>query len=97
HVSYVDSKGWKLSTPLWKKTTFATGSAAVLDDKPTAAELGDAFFADEFNDWTEFADDAAAEIAPFVGAPPFESASVFETLNEIFDAADERRKRRSLR
>jgi len=95
HVSYVDSKGWKLSTPLWKQATFATG-AAILTDEPTAAELGDAFFADEFNDWTEFDGDAAAEIAPFVGALPFESASVFETLNEIFDG-DERRKRRSLR
>ncbi len=95
HVSYVDSKGWKLSTPLWKQATFATG-AAILTDEPTAAELGDAFFADEFNDWMEFDGDAAAEIAPFVGALPFESASVFETLNEIFDG-DERRKRRSLR
>ena len=99
HVSYVDSKGWKLSTPLWKKATFATVSAAVWGDDPTAAELGDAFFADEFDDWAEFDGDAAAEIAPFVGAFPFESANVFETLNEIVDGddPDERRKRRSFR
>lgn len=96
HVSYVDSKGWKLLTPLWKKATFTTGSAAILDDKPTAAELGDALFADEFSDWAEFDGDAAAEIAPYVGALPFESASVFEMLNEISDG-DERRKRRSFR
>jgi len=99
HVSYVDSKGWKLSAPLWKKAPFATASAAVGDDEPTATELGDAFFADEFNDWAEFDDDAAAQIAPFVGAFSFESASVFATLDEISDGddADERRKRRSFR
>ena len=96
-VSYVDSKGWKLSTPLWKKATFSTGSAANLSDEPTTAELGDAFFADEFSDWAEFDDDDAAELAAFVGALPFESASVFETLDAIDDDGDERRKRRAFR
>ena len=92
HVSYVDSKGWKLSTPSWKK---ATVSAAVLDDEPTAAELGDAFFADEFADWAEF--DDATEIAAFIDALSFEAASVFETLDALNDAGDERRKRRAFR
>ncbi|MBQ9801287.1 MAG: hypothetical protein IJO40_15305, partial [Thermoguttaceae bacterium] len=96
HISYVDSKGWKLSTPLWKKATLTTVSAAILDDERTSTELGDAFFADEFSVWDEFNDDVAAEIAAFVGAVPFEVASVFETLDAL-DGDDDRRKRRTLR
>lgn len=94
HVSYVDSKGWKLSTPSWKKATVASVSAAIWADEPTAAELSDAFFADEFADWAEFSDDAA-ELAAFVGAFPFEASSVFETLDAL--DGDERRKRRAIR
>ncbi len=96
HVSYVDSKGWKLSTPLWKKATVASVSAAILDDEPTAAGLNDALFADDFADWNEFNDDAA-RLGAFVDAAPFEPASVFETLNSLDGESDERRKRMRFR
>ena len=96
HVSYVDSKGWKLSTPLWKKATVATVSAAILEVEPTAAELGDALFADESVDWSEFNGDEATEIAAFVGALPFGPTDVWETLDAL-DGEENRRKRRSSR
>ena len=92
HVSYVDSKGWKLSTPSWKKATF---SAAILDGE-TATEWSDALFADETNDWADFDGVDAAEIAAFVAALPGEASSVFETLDAL-DGGEERRKRRSFR
>ncbi len=91
HVSCVDSKGWKLSTPLWKKAPF---SAANLDGEPTAAERDDAFFAEIFNDWNEFDDGDAAGFASFVDALSFDAASVFEILDSL---SDEQRKRRSFR
>lgn len=92
-VSYVDSRGWKLSTPLWKKATFATGSAAIWDGEPTSEELGDAFFADEFNDWNEFDGSDAAELAPFVGILPFDAASVFEMLDALDESGQQRKRR----
>ena len=92
HVSYVDSKGWKLSTPSWKKATF---SAAILDGE-TTTEWSDALFADETNDWADFDGVDAAEIAAFVAALPGEASSVFETLDAL-NGGEERRKRRSFR